>query len=550
MAASIAGSIAGVATAPLSPRCCFSRLAIVGLNRLVFGTTILFLPADAAAGHGTMTVSVIDVDTGRPVYGRVMFNGPFADDAIIAAGQKPFKVGDGLAWVVPERLSLTVPAGEIRVTVERGTEYEAVTQTFTLEKGEHVEREFRMKRWVHMAARGWFSGETHIHFPPDEVRDQIRAEDLNVGTTIASWVSAADHAEESPSIDHIRVIDEHTTYSINDMEIERFPIHLYEAPMYLVNLRRQVHLNAPTPAWPLNLEYARRARAEGGIVCAHSAAWDDVAVTVAFGEMDAIGLANNFFGYAYSYTRTSRYGNADDLEEFGDSPEGTYRMVLGKYYKLLNCGFRLPVSAGTAAGVKPNPTGFNRAYVRLDVPLTYSAYMNGFKTGRSFATNGPMIFLDVQGVGPGEELRILDGDTRIEVTVTVFSAQPLARLNLVHNGRAINVVDLKHVASGEEWTWTGTIELDDHSGWLAAHVESAQELIRFAHTSPIWIEHPKRWVSERDAAYFSKWIRHRITELPRDSGFLEEAHREEVAQALLKAAEVYDRLIDDPQPPR
>ena len=35
------------------------------------------------------------------------------------------------------------------------------------------------------------------------------------------------------------------------------------------------------------------------------------------------------------------------------------------YYHLLNCGFRLPVSAGSASGVKASPLGYNRVYVKV-----------------------------------------------------------------------------------------------------------------------------------------------------------------------------------------
>ena len=35
------------------------------------------------------------------------------------------------------------------------------------------------------------------------------------------------------------------------------------------------------------------------------------------------------------------------------------------YYHLLNCGLRLPPSAGSASGVLPNPVGYNRVYVHV-----------------------------------------------------------------------------------------------------------------------------------------------------------------------------------------
>ena len=36
------------------------------------------------------------------------------------------------------------------------------------------------------------------------------------------------------------------------------------------------------------------------------------------------------------------------------------------YYALLNCGFRLRPTGGTANGVHPVPLGFGRVYVRVD----------------------------------------------------------------------------------------------------------------------------------------------------------------------------------------
>ena len=41
------------------------------------------------------------------------------------------------------------------------------------------------------------------------------------------------------------------------------------------------------------------------------------------------------------------------------------------YYHLLNCGFRLPVSAGSASGVKASPLGYNRVYARVSGAFSY-----------------------------------------------------------------------------------------------------------------------------------------------------------------------------------
>jgi len=66
--------------------------------------------------------------------------------------------------------------------------------------------------------------------------------------------------------------------------------------------------------------------------------------------------------------------------------DGLFHRTNSLYYRLLNCGFRLGVSGGSAIGVKAMPTGFNRAYAKIDGPLTAEKMWTAIKSGRSFAT--------------------------------------------------------------------------------------------------------------------------------------------------------------------
>ena len=70
------------------------------------------------------------------------------------------------------------------------------------------------------------------------------------------------------------------------------------------------------------------------------------------------------------------------------------------YYLLLNCGFRLQPTAGTASGVHPVPLGYSRVYVQLDGPFSGTAWIDGLRRGRSFVTNGPMLLATVDGQEP------------------------------------------------------------------------------------------------------------------------------------------------------
>ena len=57
---------------------------------------------------------------------------------------------------------LTLPPGRYTFTVERGKEYLPETRVVTVGK-EPVDLKFKLRRWIDMAALGWYSGETHVH---------------------------------------------------------------------------------------------------------------------------------------------------------------------------------------------------------------------------------------------------------------------------------------------------------------------------------------------------------------------------------------------------
>src|SRR5262249_20829697 len=79
---------------------------------------------------------------------------------------------------------------------------------------------------------------------------------------------------------------------------------------------------------------------------------------------------------------------------------------LQNYYALLNCGFRLRPSGGTAAGVHPVPLGFGRVYVHLPDGFSYAGWVKGLNAGRSFVTTGPMLFVELDGQDPGHTFRL------------------------------------------------------------------------------------------------------------------------------------------------
>ena len=58
--------------------------------------------------------------------------------------------------------------------------------------------------------------------------------------------------------------------------------------------------------------------------------------------------------------------------------------MMDLYYRILNSGTELPLSAGSANGVKATPVGYDRVYVRLRKgQFDYPGFMQALKRGTS-----------------------------------------------------------------------------------------------------------------------------------------------------------------------
>src|SRR5204863_9229341 len=151
---------------------------------------------------------------------------------------------------------------------------------------------------------------------------------------------------------------------------------------------------------------AEKARAEGALLDLEKHNWPWSLALVPLLKMDLFELANNHH-WETEYGVKSWAVPAPASMGFPGSGTDNERdwTLYGfqTYYSLLNCGFRLRPSAGTANGVHPVPLGFSRVYVHLDGPFHYDDWMKGLAAGRSFVTTGPMIFATINGEFAGTQ---------------------------------------------------------------------------------------------------------------------------------------------------
>src|SRR5262249_24291203 len=125
-------------------------------------------------------------------------------------------------------------------------------------------------------------------------------------------------------------------------------------------------------------------------------------------------------------------GQVDTMDVLSNNDE---MPCMRMYYRLLNRGFRLAISAGTDSftNVADHYTpGGGRVYVHSTGELRYDDWVADYKRGRTFASNGPVIELTVDGKEPGDDIRFPAGSKQqVRVRASLRSQVPVERSELV-----------------------------------------------------------------------------------------------------------------------
>lgn len=433
-----------------------------------------------------------------------------------------------------------LPPGTYHLTAERGKEYFPSTQTVTVGT-DPVGLEIPLKRWVKMHEKGWFSGETHVHRPIKELRTLVQCEDLNVALPLTAWVSRAEdtplknnkNPELVPAAKLLEVDPTHviwpvnTEYEITSVAGERHPL----GALFILNQKKPFDLSAP-PVKPV----AELAREQGAVMDLDKQNWPWSMMLVPVAQVDLFELTNNHiwrtnFAFATFFSEYVPDFMNIELDDEGFTERGWIDFGFKNYYALLNCGFDIMPSAGTASGVHPVPLGFGRVYVKLENGFNYDNWMEGLKAGRSFVTTGPMMEVTFNGKDPGTE--ITDAKT-VRVKGEVRSLDPLDTVEILVNGDVVKSIkaDGEKIDSGDfALSFDESISIEETS-WIAVRAFATQEegRPRFAHSAPVHVSvadeplTPKRLEVE----YLLKRIR---DEIQRHEGVLSEEAVNEFGEA-------------------
>jgi TolB protein len=223
------------------------------------------------------------------------------------------------------------------------------------------------------------------------------------------------------------------------------------------------------------------------------------------------------------------------------------------WYRLLNCGFRLAAGAGTDAMANfaslRGPVGMNRVYVKSGAPLEHRRWLSALKAGRSFATNGPLLGMTVDGAELGGEVTLPAGGREVTVSVRLRSNVAVDHLELVLNGKVVRQIPLE----ADRRSATATVRVPvDRSGWLLLRARGDRaiypilDIFPYATTGPIYLSvggKPAR--SAADARYFTAWIDRMRVAVESHKEWNTDTERRETLAMLARARAEYERRTQE-----
>ncbi|HVN81738.1 MAG TPA: CehA/McbA family metallohydrolase, partial [Terriglobia bacterium] len=368
-----------------------------------------------------------------------------------------------------------LPVGEIYLEMTKGFEYQPVRKKLTIQANQR-ELNLEIARLADFRTRGWVSADTHVHFlSPSTAVLEGQAEGLNlVNLLAAQWgdlftnVGDLSHGPLSSSDGQmiVWVGTENRQHLLGHLGL----LGGHGWPVFPMSAAGPGESYLGDPLWNSLSDWTDNCRQREGLVVAVHFPYPtaELAADIVLGKIDAVEL------YPYG-------------EHFS-----TLRFL--DWYRYLNCGYRLPAVGGTDKMGAYMPVGANRTYAYLGQDeFSFANFAKAVRSGNTFMTTGPLIFLQVDGQMPGSEIKLGSGGGSAEVLVEAKSFVPFHRLEVVSNGRV--------VASREETKGTREMTLREKlpltgPGWMAARCASrfgpttAWTLGIQAHTSPVYVVVP------------------------------------------------------------
>jgi hypothetical protein len=502
--------------------------------------------------HGRLTLDIRD-EQGRSVPGRVAVLG--ADARAHAPGDVWMHADDGFDparqpmethyFHCASPCTFEAPTGSASIWVQRGFGYLPWREKVGVQT--NVDRNIRvdLKRNDLPPSFGtWRSADLHVHMnyggayrnTPEQLAQQARSEGLDV-----VYDTIVNKEERIPDVAYFR--PDPDPASGNGTQI----LHAQEYHTSFWGHLGLLHLNdhmltpdfsaykhtALASPYPHNGAVADLAHAQGALVgYVHPFDWDiDPTKEKSLSHMLPADVA---------------HGKVDYIEIVGFADHKATAKI---WYRLLNLGFRLPTGAGTDAMANyaslRGPVGMNRVFLDTGGDMSPAALREALKAGRTFASNGPLLGLELAGERPGGTVK-RSASGNVPYRIALRSPVAVDHLELVHNGQVVKSFRLL----GDRRSLDAEGELPiDAGGWLLLRAwndgadPQVLDLYPYATTSPVYLDLPGGAATAKQAAaYFAAWIERVIEAAEARDDYNTAEEKRATTDYLRKALERYRAL--------
>jgi len=500
------------------------------------------------APRGRLTIEISD-ERGRAVPARVALIG--SDGRAAAPDSAWMHADDGFDRALqpsethyfhcPVRCTIDAPAGDTSVWVQRGFSYLPWRQNVKLVAGADQRVAVRLQPNALPPSFGRFrSADLHVHMnygghyraTPRTLAAQARAEDLDVVyNLIVNKEERVPDIAYRPGPDPVSDADAQIIHSQEFHTSYWGHLGLLGLSDHVLSPGFAAYQNSPlASAYPDNGAVADLAHAQGalvGYVHPFDTVPDPAKDKSLTNELPA-DVAN---------------GKVDYIEIVGFSD---HKATAAVWYKLLNLGFRLPTGAGTDAMTNyaslRGPVGMNRVFVDTGGDTSPRALLAALKAGRTFASNGPLLGLEIDGKHPGDTVSRPSG--KVHYRIALRSPVKVDHLELVANGKVVKSFAL----SGDRRRLDAEGELPvAASGWLVLRAwndgadPEVLDIYPYATTSPVYLDLPGGLPPDpAAAAYFAAWLDRTIADAAARTDYRSAGERDEILAYLRKAR---DRFV-------
>jgi hypothetical protein len=405
----------------------------------------------------------------------------FADDLrMLSVNERTFwPSGNRQAFYVDGNYETKVPVGTYELVATRGLEYKAWRGKVEVKKDATTAATVSFERYADLPAKGWWSGDAHIHVTRDEAADPmiwgfVAAEDVYVGNLLEMGNIATLHFKQPKEWGKASRFERDGHFLVSGQEDPRTG-----------HFGHTIHHNLTSPIRPPTNEYFlydkvfEEAKRQGGLSGFAHMGWNEYRNSqtglVSPGGIQPGGQINR------GLVLLAHTGLVNFIEVLQRG-----RFISEGWYRLLNLGYRINPAAGSDWPYSDFP-GIVRNFTKLDGPLNLDAWFEAYRQGHTYVTNGPFLELTVNGRGMGEELRVPKGAKLEIVAETQLNpdVDTLDRLELVVLGE----VDATQKGAGETASIKKTLTAE-HSMWIAVRSFGSKQdpnNMVVAHSAPIYV---------------------------------------------------------------